>query len=140
MPPRREFVASVAAIAVGGAAGALTRFEIGQLWPDDQLAAGGFPWTTLCINASGCLVLGALVAMLDRLTSPHPLVRPLIGTGFLGGFTTFSTQAAQAQQLIVDGHGWVALRYLAATLAVGLIAIRIGMLAIRSMGLERKRP
>jgi CrcB protein len=103
----------IAAVAIGGALGACARYGAGLLWPT---APGTFPWITLAVNAAGCAAIGVLMVMItERLPSAHPLARPFLGTGVLGGFTTFSTYAVDFQRLAAHGHPGPALGYLAAT-------------------------
>ena len=113
------------AVALGGAAGASARYELGLAFPD----GGGFPWTTLAINVSGCFAIGILVAGVD--VWGFALARPLIGTGFLGGFTTFSTYANQTRELFQDGRPWVAVSYVLATLLAALPAVWLGLRSAR---------
>ncbi|HEX6234199.1 MAG TPA: CrcB family protein [Jiangellaceae bacterium] len=99
-------------IALGGVLGAEARYGI------DHLAAGSasaVPWATLTVNVAGCLLIGVLMVVLLELTAPHRLLRPFLGIGVLGGFTTFSAYAVEVQVLLDDGRGLVALVYLAAT-------------------------
>jgi CrcB protein len=117
--------AVIGAVAIGGAAGAAARYGLGLAWPDSSTA---FPWTTFAINVGGCLAIGLLLAALERLTAPHRLVRPLIGTGFLGGFTTFSTYAEQTRALLAAGRWPVAAAYVLATLIAALVAVRLGIM------------
>ena len=95
------------AVAVGGALGALARWGIGLAWPAPH---GGFPASTLLINVVGCLLMGVLVVHVVEVREAHPLVRPFLGVGVLGGFTTFSTFAVDTEQLLVGGHLGVAAR------------------------------
>jgi fluoride exporter len=104
----------VAAIALGGVVGAESRHGIALALPSD---AAGFPWSTLVVNASGCLLLGVLMAVLAAARSPHPLARPFLGVGAVGGFTTFSTFAVDVDRLLRLGRPSVAAAYLLATVA-----------------------
>ena len=111
------------AVAVGGAMGAEGRYALGAHWPD---AATSFPWTTLLVNVLGCLGLGVLMVVLfEFLDTPHRLLRPLLGTGVLGGFTTFSTFSVDVDRLVRSGHWAAAAAYLAASLlaCVGAVAV-----------------
>jgi len=118
----------LAAVAVGGAIGASARYGAALLWPT---ATDAFPWTTLAVNAIGCAVIGAFMVLVTEVWSTHHLVRPFFGTGVLGGFTTFSTYAADARRLIDDGHPRTALAYLALTLALALAAVWTAATATR---------
>ncbi|MCG5458053.1 CrcB family protein [Micromonospora sp. PSH03] len=124
---RRELTARpatiLAAIAAGGVLGALARAGLQHAVPHPPT---GFPWATFTINTSGCLLIGVLMAVLGQLDGGPPLVRPFLGVGVLGGFTTFSTYAVDVQQAIVVGAPGTALAYLAATLLGALVAVALG--------------
>lgn len=115
----------VAAVAVGGLVGALARYGLGEGVPT---ATGTFPATTLVINLTGSFLLAVLVGLLLRRPSRSPLWRPLLGTGLLGGYTTFSTFAVDTDRLISTGHVATAVGYLLATLLGGLAATAAGMI------------
>lgn len=118
----------LAVVAGGGALGAAARYGVGLAWPHPP---AGFPWATFAINVVGCAALGFLVGLLERLSAPHRLVRPFLGTGVLGGFTTFSTYAVDARELVDADRPGVALAYVAGTLVAALGAVWLGMLATR---------
>lgn len=119
--PLREQGPVVAVVALGGVIGAFARYGAGLLWPT---ATGAFPWTTFLVNAAGCAAIGVLmVAVVERRPSAHRLVRPFLGTGVLGGFTTFSTYTVDVQRLLAAGHVAVALVYLAATPVAALLCV-----------------
>lgn len=117
----------VAVVALGGALGSATRYVLGWLWPDGP----GFPWTTFAVNVTGCLAIGLLAGVLARHPDAHPLLRPLLGTGFLGGFTTFSAYAVRANELVAAGRPATAAAYVLGTLLAALTAVRLGQLAVR---------
>jgi fluoride exporter len=127
----------VVAVAIGGSVGATARYGLSQLWPEP--AGQAFPWTTFAVNISGCLAIGVLVAALAELTAPHPLARPLLGTGFLGGYTTMSTYAEQTRALAANGRWGIAAAYVVGTLVGALIAVWLGMLVVRIAAEERRR-
>jgi len=113
---------TLVAVAVGGVVGALARYGLSVLWPTPF---GAFGWTTLAVNASGCLLIGVLMGRLDRVSAPA-WVRPALGVGVLGGYTTFSGYAAEA---LATGqrHGPpLAIAYLAATLVTAIVAVWLG--------------
>ncbi|MGW0435241.1 fluoride efflux transporter CrcB [Micromonospora sp. NPDC003197] len=111
------------AVAAGGALGSAARYGLAVLWP----TAGGFPWATLTTNLVGCALLGALMQAVARRVTAHRLLRPFLGTGVLGGFTTFSTYAVETRQLIASGRPGLALAYVLGTLVGALLAVRLGM-------------
>ncbi|MEU7752618.1 CrcB family protein [Micromonospora sp. NPDC049171] len=113
----------LASIAAGGVVGALARAALQHAAPH---AATGFPWATFAINLSGCLLIGVLMAILTHLGGGHPLARPFLGVGVLGGFTTFSTYAVDVQQALVAGAPGTALAYLAGTVLGALVAVGLG--------------
>jgi CrcB protein len=110
----------VAVVALGGATGACVRYGASLVWPT---AHGVFPWTTFWVNVSGCAVIGVFMVLVTEVWSPHRLVRPFFGTGVLGGFTTFSTYAVDAQKLVDGDHAGLALAYLAGTVPAALAAV-----------------
>ncbi|WP_107407508.1 fluoride efflux transporter CrcB [Streptomyces griseus] len=127
---RRSHLAVLAVIAAGGALGAVTRYGASRLWPTDP---GTFPWTTLTVNAVGCLVIGVFLVAVTEVFSVHPLLRPFFGTGVLGGFTTFSTYCVDIRSLLDEGHAATALTYLAATLVAALTAVSTGAWGARRL-------
>ena len=120
---------AVVAVAAGGASGALARYGTGAALPT---APGGFPLVTFGVNVLGCLLLGALLVLITEHRRAHPLVRPFLATGVLGGFTTFSTYTVDAQQLIADGRGGIAFAYLGGTLVTAVAATWAGISLARA--------
>lgn len=117
----------VAVIGVGGALGSLARYGVNEALP----YAGGFPLSTLLENVVGSLLLGALLVVLTELRTPHRLARPFLGTGVLGGFTTFSTYAVDS---ITRETAAVAGFYVVLTLAAALTASWAGVTCTRWLG------
>lgn len=115
------------AIAVGGGLGALARFGLAQLLP------GRFPWGTLLANVLGCVLIGVLLVLITEVRTAHRLVRPFLGVGVLGGFTTFSTHAVEAQGLLAPGTVGLAFAYLAGTLVAALLAVAAGVRVTRAL-------
>ncbi|MGQ4487160.1 fluoride efflux transporter CrcB [Streptomyces sp. SAS_281] len=112
--------AVVAVVALGGAAGASARYGASLLWPT---ATGGFPWTTLVVNVTGCAVIGVFMVVISEVWAAHRLVRPFFGTGVLGGFTTFSTYAVDIERLVSEDRAGTGLVYLGVTLLAALAAV-----------------
>lgn len=117
----------LAAIALGGVLGAEARYGLSQALP---YHAGQFPWSTLLINVSGSLLIGVLMAWLGRQPAPHPLLRPLLGIGLLGGYTTYSTFAVDVQQLLLAHRTLLAAGYLLATVLGGAVAVGLATMLV----------
>lgn len=115
--PLRPIV--LAAVALGGAAGALARWALTTALPDTT----GFPWTVFCVNVAGCFLLALLPAF--PVVRRRHLLPPLLGTGLLGGFTTLSTYAEQTRALAATGHVAVATGYALGTVAAALVAVAV---------------
>lgn len=110
----------LAAVSAGGVVGALARYGISVAWPH---RADGFPWSTWVINVSGCLLIGVLMILNAELWTGRRLVRPFLGVGVLGGYTTFSTSVVDVQQAAAHGAAGVAVWYLGATLVGAMLAV-----------------
>ncbi|WP_336323723.1 fluoride efflux transporter CrcB [Streptomyces lavendofoliae] len=110
----------VAVVALGGAVGASARHAASLVLPTP---VGGFPWTTLGVNVLGCALIGVLMVVAGSARAVHRLVRPFLGTGVLGGFTTFSTYALDVRQLVEGGRLRAGLAYLVLTPSAALVAV-----------------
>ncbi|WP_200862919.1 fluoride efflux transporter CrcB [Amycolatopsis orientalis] len=117
-------------IALGGGLGALARYGLAQALP---AAPGGFPWATFWTNVAGCFLIGVLMVLVTEAWSAHRLVRPFLGVGVLGGFTTFSTYAVEARNLLRPDTVPLAFAYLGGTLAAALLAVLLGHAITRKL-------
>jgi CrcB protein len=126
--------ATVAVVAAGGVLGALARYGAGLLWPT---ATGSFPWTTFAINVIGCGAMGGLSVAVTEGRPTHHLVRPFLGTGVLGGFTTFSTYTVDIERLVEGGEAGTSLAYLTATIAAAMAAVTTGAWVTRRVLAQR---
>jgi fluoride exporter len=124
VPPPLVHTTVVAVVTVGGALGALARWVVAEAFPHDT---GRFPWSTLLTNVLGCLLIGVLMVIVVERVPHRPLVRPFLGTGILGGFTTFSTYVVDTRALVAADRPAVAAAYLVGTLALGLLAVVAGL-------------
>lgn len=113
-------------IAGAGALGALARFGISQLFA--LFAGAGFPWATLCINVSGAFALGWIYKALETHPGTLNSWQLILGVGFLGAFTTFSSMMWESDSKIRDGNTARAATYLLASIILGLIAVRAGFI------------
>jgi CrcB protein len=117
-------------IALGGGIGALARYGVSLLLPT---VSGRFPWGTFTVNVVGCALIGVLMVLVTDVFTGRPLLRPFVGVGILGGFTTFSTYANEVRGLLRPGALPVAAAYLAGTLACALLAVVAGMAATHAV-------
>lgn len=113
---------NAAAVALGAALGALTRWQAGLLlnerWP-------GFPLGTLLVNVVGGLLIGVALEWFGR--QPNELFKLLLVTGFLGGLTTFSAFSGESLALLRDGHLALAGAHTLAHVLGALLAAWLGM-------------
>jgi fluoride exporter len=116
------------AVFVGGAVGALARAALNTLFVPDPAV---WPWPTFVVNIVGAFVLGyATTRLLERL----PLSsyrRPLLGTGFCGGLTTFSTMQVETLKMLEHGHYLLALAYTVTSIVLGLLAVHLATVLVR---------
>jgi fluoride exporter len=118
------------AIYAGGVVGALLRVGLARAFPPDP---GTWPWPTFAVNLVGAFLLGYFFALFrDR--PGESLRHPFFATGVCGTLTTFSTLQLELYQVADEGEAGLALGYIAATLAVGYLLLRLGI------ALEARRP
>jgi CrcB protein len=111
------------AVFLGGVAGGLARTLLERTWPSDGRT---WPWVTFAVNIAGTAVLAYVVARL----SERRYARPLVGVGFCGALTTFSTLQLEALELAHRHHVALAIAYAAGTIGAGLfVAYGVGRLA-----------
>jgi CrcB protein len=121
----------VLACAAGGVLGSWARYGVGLAVPHDS---GQFPWSTVIINATGCLVIGVVMVVLLELTSPHRLMRPFLGVGVLGGYTTYSTFAVDVEQLVLAHRPAIAAAYIVVTVVSCGAAVWLSTVATLNTG------
>ncbi|HEX7298866.1 MAG TPA: fluoride efflux transporter CrcB [Solirubrobacteraceae bacterium] len=109
----------IASILAGGAAGALVRAAVGHALP---VRPGDWPWATFAVNVAGALILAWLTTRLAEMVAPTRYWRLLLGTGFCGALTTFSTFQVETIRLARDGHAALGLAYATASMAAGMAA------------------
>lgn len=119
-------------ISIGAVFGANARYLVG-VWAAGRFGAD-FPYGTLLVNVIGSFVLGLLIgALAGRLNVPEDL-RFLVGVGFLGAFTTFSSYSVETFVLLRERSAWYALLNVAANNGGGLLAAFLGLLLARTIG------
>ncbi len=117
------------AAALGGALGALGRWGTAEALPRET---DGWPWATLLVNVTGCLVLGLLIGLVFARSPGSAWLRPFLGTGVLGGFTTFSAFALETVQLTDAGRPGPAAAYVVVSVVGGVAASALGIVAGRT--------
>lgn len=121
---RRE----LAAIFLGGAAGGLLRVWLGVTFAS---TATQWPWTTFAINVSGSFALGYLATRLQDRLPLSTYRRPLLGTGFCGAYTTFSTMQVEILTMLEHRRYELAATYAAASIAAGYLAVWVATASVR---------
>ncbi|GAA4526989.1 fluoride efflux transporter FluC [Amycolatopsis samaneae] len=117
-------------IGAGGALGSLARYGLSVALPH---ARGAFAVSTLLTNALGCLLIGVLMAVINATAQPHHLLRPFLGVGVLGGFTTFSTFVVDTLDALDTGRITAGLGYVAASVLLCLCAVTAGFTGTRAL-------
>jgi len=121
-----RFVGLALLVAVGATVGTLVRASIELVFPH---APGEWPWATFAINILGSLALGALIealALRGPDTGRRRMLRLGVGTGVVGGFTTYSTFVVEIDRLATAGAVSMALVYALASVVLGVVAAAIG--------------
>ncbi len=117
-------------IMLGGALGCYLRYAVSK-WCDEQPWGQSFPYGTLLVNVSGCFILAIAAAIiLERMPPAYQNWYLLIGTGFCGGFTTFSTFGWETYKLMRDGSWWYALANVLGSVLAGLVGIMLALAVI----------
>ena len=117
-PDRQE----LAAIAVGGAAGALLRVALARSY---TTGSASWPWATFAVNMAGALILGYVVTRLQERLPLSAYRRPLLGTGFCGALTTFSTMQLELLRMVDADRYGLAAAYAATSVALGYACVHL---------------
>jgi fluoride exporter len=118
-------------IAVGGALGAIARYALGglvQAW-----AGARFPYGTLVVNVSGCLVMGVVMTLMTERGVVHPNWRFLVPVGFIGAYTTFSAFEYETFTALEQGGWLIALGNVALSVLAGFAAVALGVAGTRQL-------
>jgi CrcB protein len=118
----------MAAIFLGGALGSLLRVWIAHTIVPP---VASWPWATFVVNVSGCFALALVATGVRELEPESPHWHPLLGTGFCGAYTTFSTMQLELLRMIDHGRYELALGYALASVLTGYLAIRAGAALLR---------
>lgn len=112
----------LAAIFAGGFCGAIARALVNDALPYES---GRWPWATLLVNVAGALVLGHVITRVEDGREPFADAGRLLGTGFCGALTTFSTLQLELLQMLDDARFGLAAGYGLASVAAGLLAVAL---------------
>ena len=116
------------AVALGGAVGSAARY-LSIVWCG-RLCGTAFPWGVFAVNVVGSCIMGIIVGVLARLGPVSDATRLLLTTGFLGGFTTFSSFSLDAV-LLAERGDWTGFAfYVVASVALSVLALIVGMRAV----------
>lgn len=121
-----------AAVFAGGVAGALLRAGLARALP---WHGDGWPWATFVVNVAGTLLLGYLATRLQERLPPSTYRRPLLGTGFCGALTTFSTFQLELIDLTRHGATATAVGYALASVLLGLVGVHLATASTRRVRL-----
>lgn len=125
---RRE----LAAVFAGGFAGAVARAELAQALPGQS---GQWPWATFLVNVVGAFLLGYFTTRLQERLPLSAYRRPLLGTGFCGGLTTFSTMQVELLRMLQNGFVALAIGYAAVSIISGFLAVALATNLVRRAGM-----
>ncbi len=135
---RRHYLMAMGAVGAGGLLGAGARYVVGT-WVTDRWGSA-FPWGTLLVNVSGSLALGFYLTLATARFPDRATTRLFVATGFLGAYTTFSTFSYEVVEQIQQGAFLRASTYVGTSVAAGLGAVVIGILAAQALARPRPWP
>jgi fluoride exporter len=118
-------------VATGGMLGSVARYVTAK--SIDEKLSTGFPYGTLAVNIIGSFILGFLYAWVSRKTIDNENIRLLIGTGFCGGFTTFSAFAFENVNFLQQKIISQSMLYILLTLVIGFLAVAAGMMLAKAI-------
>ncbi len=118
----------LAAIFAGGFLGAVARAELAEALP---YHAGRWPWATFIVNIVGASLVGYFTTRLQERLPVSAYRRPLVGTGFCGALTTFSTMQLELLRMLDGGHVGMAFAYALSSVAAGFVAVLVATNLVR---------
>ena len=111
-------------VLLGGGAGSLARYLLSTAIM--ARTGGRFPFGTVIINITGSFIIGLLMTLFTERLSPHTNLRLLLVTGFLGGYTTFSSFEWESLSLVRDSGWWLGLVNIVGSVVLGYSAVWLG--------------
>jgi CrcB protein len=127
---RRE----LAAIFVGGFVGTIARAVLAEALPTHP---GRWPWATFAVNIAGAFLVGYFTTRLQERLPLSDYRRPLLGTGFCGGLTTFSTMQVELLHMFDEGDARLAAAYALVSIALGFAAVAVATNLVRRARVSR---
>jgi fluoride exporter len=118
-----------AMIALGGALGAIARYQLTALVQTRM--SPGFPWGTFVVNITGCLAMGIVMTLLSGRLQLHPGWRFLIPIGFIGAYTTFSAVEFDTFQAVTGGAVLIGAANAIGSIVAGYAALWLGVTLAR---------
>ena len=118
-------IKSIFFVGIGGAIGSVMRYILGSIGA--HYFKGIFPFSTFITNFLGCLIIGLLIGYFGKSNEINPQLKLLLITGFCGGFTTFSTFAAENVQLLENGNYGLLFANVAGSVVLGMGGVMLGM-------------
>jgi CrcB protein len=118
----------------GGAVGTLCRYSLAR-WINNQPWGELFPFGTMIVNVSGCFILGVVGGLLKEVR-PGPASDDwfmLLGTGFCGGYTTFSTFAWETASLMRDNSWWLTLANIFGSVIAGILGVFVALFLVHGI-------
>ena len=119
-----------AMIALGGALGAIVRYQVTAIVQARMPAA--FPWGTFVVNVTGCLAMGMVMTVLSERLTMHPSWRFLVPIGFIGAYTTFSAVEYETFQAVTHGAALIGAANALGSIVAGYAALWLGVVLARS--------
>ena len=134
MPSTLSPLTASGLVAIGGAIGAVARYQLGRFVTHSMGSPTGaqFPWPTFAANILGCLAMGLLFGWLARNGGAGESLRLLLGVGLLGGFTTFSAFSLEMLLLAERGAAGLASLYAVGSVIAGVGALYLGLTIMRA--------
>ena len=124
-------ISAIIQVAIGGAIGTVCRYLTGQV--AERLLGTGLPYGTLAANLIGSMLMGIAFVFLSDNLGEAGKYSPLLMTGVLGGYTTFSAYSLEAWQLFDSGRPLAALGYAGGSAALAIASLAVGIALAKAL-------